>query len=260
MDTSRVRVLRTGYGARLLEGNVVLSKVLSRPGPTHELFDVFAACVRLLAGGPRLAILGFGGGGMIAPLRALGFDGPVAAVDARAEGTRLFRRLARRWAGEVEVSHQEAVAWLKRRRVFDAIVEDLTIPGVGGATKPVESFSVLPRLMRSKLSVGGVVVINALPVTGLGWAALSEHLTRPFRRARVVRYAELENRIILAGDHLPSAARISLGLRAALRGIGSREAQRITVHSIAKNSAVRALTTKNFRSATVASGGIKLVR
>jgi hypothetical protein len=57
-----VRIERTRRGARMIEGDVVLSEILARPGPTHSLFDLLAAAVTALSPGPRLAVLGFAGG------------------------------------------------------------------------------------------------------------------------------------------------------------------------------------------------------
>ena len=76
-----MKIERTRRGARIIDDDVVLSEILARPGPTHSLFDVLAAAVAAFAPGPRFAMLGFAGGGMIAPLRAMGCDIPVRAVD-----------------------------------------------------------------------------------------------------------------------------------------------------------------------------------
>ncbi|MEC9081308.1 MAG: hypothetical protein VYE44_05980, partial [Verrucomicrobiota bacterium] len=62
----------TGRGARLVQNGSVLSEVLAQPGPTNSVFDALAALVRLFSPGARVGLLGFAGGGIIAPLRAMG--------------------------------------------------------------------------------------------------------------------------------------------------------------------------------------------
>ena len=113
-----MRIVRTRRGLRLLEGDVILSELLARPGPTHCLFDVLAACVAALAPGPRIALLGFAGGGIVAPLRAMGFPHAIEAVDLDPTGEKLFRELARHWAGEVRVARMDALEWLAREQAL----------------------------------------------------------------------------------------------------------------------------------------------
>ena len=66
-----MRIKRTRRGAQMLQGGAILSEILAEPAATHSVFDLLAALVHLLAPGPRVAMLGFAGGGMLAPLRAL---------------------------------------------------------------------------------------------------------------------------------------------------------------------------------------------
>ena len=75
----RMRIVRLRRRARILDGPDVLSEILDHPGPTDTMFDVLAACVAAFAPGPRVAILGFAGGGIVAPLRAMGFAAPTVA-------------------------------------------------------------------------------------------------------------------------------------------------------------------------------------
>ena len=58
---------RTPGGARLVQNGSVLSEVLSQPGPTDSVFDVLASAMNLSTG-TRAGILGFAGGGVIAPV------------------------------------------------------------------------------------------------------------------------------------------------------------------------------------------------
>ena len=61
-----MKIVRTRRGARIVDDDVVLSEILAKPGPTHSLFDLLAAAVATLAPGPRFAMLGFAGGGIVA--------------------------------------------------------------------------------------------------------------------------------------------------------------------------------------------------
>jgi hypothetical protein len=228
-----MEVVRTARGARIVEGDVILSEILAAPGPTHSLFDVLAACVAALAPGPRCALLGFAGGGIVAPLRAMGFPHPLLAVDLSRDGERVFRRLSGGWAGSVRLAQDDAVAWLRRqRRAFDLIVEDLSVPSPAGTVKPYASFDSLPALVRSRLRRHGVAVTNLLPLAGTSWDALLARVALPHRRAVVLTLDEYENRFVLAGHALPTAAEVSLRIRRALRGMGSYQAARIRLRTL----------------------------
>jgi spermidine synthase len=230
------RVVRTRHGLRIVQGRDVLSHLLARPGPTGGLFDVLAAAVVAFAPetrrAPRVALLGFAAGGIVAPLRALGFVHPLHAVDLSLDAAPLFRELAADWGGEVRLVRAEASAWLRRsRRPWDVVVEDLTVPGPAGAEKPRVSVEVLPRLLRARLAPGGVAVTNVLPVPGMTWEALVARLASPYARALVVHCEEYENRILLAGAELPPARAAAGRLRATLRRLGSRQATRLAVRT-----------------------------
>ena len=226
-----MKVVRTRRGARIVEDDVVLSEILARPGPTHTLFDVLAAAVAALAPGPRFAMLGFAGGGMVAPLRAMGFAHAVDAVDLSREGYSLFREVAGRRLDPVACERADAVAWLRgRRRRYDVVVEDLSTPSPAGVVKPYATFDELPELIRKRLRSGGVAITNLLPLPGTSWSALLARVARPYPRSVVVQPADYENRILIAGDDLETAADVSRKLRAALRDIGSHQA--ITVRTL----------------------------
>ncbi len=228
-----MKVVKTARGARIVDHDVVLSEILAEPGPTHSLFDVLAACVAALAPGPRCAVLGFAGGGMIAPLRAMGFSSPLLAVDLSRDGEQVFRRLSRGWAGTVRLAEADAVAWLRRQRQpFDLIVEDLSVPSPAGTVKPYASFDELPSLIRRRLRPRGVAVTNLLPLPGTSWASLLARLALPHRRAVVLTLDEYENRFLLAGRALPTAAEASLRIRRALRGIGSYQEKLIRLRTL----------------------------
>ena len=84
---------RTPGGARLLQNGSVLSEVLSQPGPTDSVFDVLAAALNL-SKGTHAGILGFAGGGVIAPLRAMGGRHTISGVDLDESGYKLFRDIS----------------------------------------------------------------------------------------------------------------------------------------------------------------------
>lgn len=228
-----MRYVRTRRGARIEQDGLILSEVLARPGATHTLFDVLAAAVSALAPGSRAAILGFAAGGVIAPLRALGFGHPIDAVDLDLDGEMLFRELSTPWCGAVHVDRGEASAWLARRkRRYDAILEDLSVQTPRGVTKPPVSLETLPALMKARLQPRGVAVVNVLPVPGRPWTALLPHLARPFSRAQVILLDEWENRVLILGDALDSARENSRRVRSALAAIGSSEAGALSVRTL----------------------------
>lgn len=229
-----MRILKTRRGLRLLENDVILSELLAKPGPTHCLFDVLAACVMALAPGPRFALLGFAGGGVVAPLRAMGFPHPIEAVDVDPSGEALFRGLSGAWAGDVRVARMDALAWLSEgTEPFDVILEDLSIAGEDGTVKPASSFDGLPALVKARLAPGGIAVTNLLPKPGAAWDELEGPVARPHARAAEVELDEYENRIVLGGAALPGTPELSRRVRAALDAIGSVQARRIRFRTLA---------------------------
>jgi len=228
-----LRIVRTRRGLRLLEGDAILSELLAQPGPTHCLFDVLAACVAALAPGPRVALLGFAGGGIVAPLRAMGFAHAIEAVDLDPTGEVLFRELSRDWAGDVRVARMDAALWIARDgSAFDVIVEDLSVPSPLGTVKPPLSFDGLPALVRSRLGPGGVAVTNILPLGGSPWDALIAPVARPHARTVLIDLDEYQNKIVIGGATLPGAPEISKRVRAALDAIGSVQARKMAVRSL----------------------------
>jgi hypothetical protein len=218
----------------MVERDAVLSEILAAPGATHSVFDVLAACVVVLAPGPSSALLGFAGGGMIAPLRAMGWEGRVDGVDLDPRGERIFRDLSSSWCGEIAFAREEASRWLaRRRRRFDAIVDDLSVPWRDEVTKPEASHGRLPGLIRRRLSPEGVAVVNALPVPRLDWTAQIESLVAPHGDARMILFEEFENRIVLGSTRLPRPRALGSAIRGALARIGSRIGGTISVRDLA---------------------------
>lgn len=225
-----MRVVRTSRGARLEQDGLIVSEVLDRPGATDTLFDVLAACVAALAPGPRFAMLGFAAGGVVAPLRAMGFGHPVAAVDLDTSGVALFRELSAPWCGAVEVDEDDARAWLARkRRPFDVVLEDLSAEVEGELTKPPVSLDALPDLIAARLGSRGVAVTNVLPVPGRAWRPLLRSLAAPHVHAVALVLDEWENRVLLAGPGVPDARAVGDTVRRHLAAIGSAEADGLRV-------------------------------
>lgn len=228
-----MRVVRTRAGARIERGDLILSEIRRDPGPTDSLFDVLAACISALVPGHNVALLGFAGGGLVAPLRAMGFGHPFVAVDLSLEFEPLFRELSEPWCGEVEVVQAEASAWLRGQRArYDLILEDLSADSPDGITKPPVSLDVLPALMASRVREGGMLVTNVLPVPGMPFTQLLPHLAAPHERAQVITLDAWENRVLLAGPSLGTARETSHALRRALRAIGSQEAYGLNVRAL----------------------------
>ncbi len=230
-----MRIERTGRGARLLQDDVILSEVLAAAGPTHSLFDVLAACVAV-GGGERFLMLGFAGGGVIAPLRAMGYRHPVDAVDVSLQGEQLFRELSDDWAGDVHLAHDDAVRWLQRTdALWNVIVEDLSTSSPVGVIKPYASFDELPELIRDRLRPGGIAVVNLLPLPGTPWPSMLARVAHPHARSVEITLHEYENRIVVAGDGLPTARVLSAQLRSVLKSIGSNQARKLTLRTLARD-------------------------
>ena len=226
----RMQFIRTRGGVRLKQHGVVVCELRSSAGPTHSVFDVLAALmVALPVPGPA-ALLGFSAGGMVAPLAALGWDRPLAAVDLDTKAFAVFRRHCPEWRSRVKFHRAEAGAWLRRRRSrFGLLVEDLSVPVSGDVVKPRASWEELPELIRRRLHPEGVAVFNLLPDPEHPWNRAIPTIRGRFRAALVVRFRDYENRILVVGERLPSARALSGRLGRLLRELGSRQAGRIQV-------------------------------
>lgn len=217
-----------------MQGGAVLSEIRADPGPTDSIFDVLAALAHAFSRGPRVALLGFAGGGLVAPLRAMGSELAIDAVDLDLQGARIFEELSTDWKGDVRVAQDDAVDWLaRRRRAYDVIVEDLSELGIEGETKPLVSVTALPEAIAERLRPAGIVIINLLPVPGVSWRSLQRQVLAPWQRAVIVEPAEFENRILLTGPRVPATREVSAGTLAALRGIGSAMAREVRFRGFA---------------------------
>lgn len=207
----------------MTQGGAVLSEILAEPGPTHSVFDALAAAADVFANGERIALLGFAGGGILAPLRAMGCASPIDSVDRDMRGARLFGEIAGKWAGEVDVAEGDAVRWLRSQRAsYRMIIEDLSELGTEGETKPAITVTALPRLMQSRLRPGGLAVLNLLPVPGVSWRSLQRQVIEPWGRGVVIYLTDFENRIVLTGARVPPARLAGRRISQSLDRIGSK--------------------------------------
>lgn len=226
-----MRWVETGRGLRLLNGRHTITEVLTRPGPTHSVFDVLGACAALLSTGGPMAVLGFAGGGLMAPLRALGCDVAVSGVDLSLDGARAFKRVSRHWAGAYQVVESDAADFLLRsKRPFDLIIEDLSLQIPGDVIKPMVSLEVLPGRIAASLAPGGTAIVNVLPVSGMRLREVVSRLAKPLARAGCeLSFDAFDNRILVLGRRVPPPATFGRALRAALRTLRSRQANQIHV-------------------------------
>jgi spermidine synthase len=227
----------TKHGLRLSQHGVVISELRTSPGPTHSVFDVLAASIAVLAPTGRIGVLGFAGGGMMAPLRALRVTAPIDSVDLDRAGYDLFQQHCPQWTAGVSWQRADAVAWLREQApAFDLLMDDLSVPQDDDVFKPAISWDVLPKLMRARLRSGGFGVFNLLPAAGGTWKADLARLLKSGgwtpAQARMIYLDEFENRILITGNKLPGPRELGSQLRQALRGLHSRQAGRIQVRAI----------------------------
>jgi SAM-dependent methyltransferase len=228
-----MKITTTRTGLRLSQHGVVISLLRTSPGPTHSVFDVLAALIAILQPLGRIGVLGFAGGGMMAPLRGLGVEAVIDSVDLDRAGYDLFRQHCPGWASGVNWQQADAVAWLRRQRLkFDLLMDDLSVPHHGDVVKPTVCWSVLPELIHRRLRPGGVAIFNLMLPSNGNWNPDLNRLAGRFKAARIIDFDEFENRILIGGDDLPSARELGLRLRRALRLLRSRQAGRIHLRQL----------------------------
>jgi hypothetical protein len=234
MGGAKPEVQNTRRGARLVQNGSVLSEVLAEPGATDSVFDVLAASVRGFSPGERVGILGFAGGGMVAPLRAMGGDHKLSGVDLDGAGHELFCDLSNEWKGEVQFAQSDAIEWLRAERgKFDLLVEDLSVGRDGDVFKPDVSIDTLPKLIQSKLKPSGVAVFNLLPADDRTWAEMTAKVCEPFGFGVQVLFESFYNRVVVLGNTpLPPTHEVSKSLRAELDWIDSEMATDISVRTL----------------------------
>ena len=212
---------------------MVISELRTAPGPTHSVFDLLAAVIAVLAPPGRIGVLGFAGGGMMAPLRGLGVTSAIDSVDLDRVGYDLFAQHCPQWTGGVKWEQADAVAWLRQQPAeFGLLMDDLSVPQDGDVFKPAISWKVLPELIRQRLRPGGFGVFNLLPAPGGTWNSDLPRIVGLFATARIITLNEFENRILIAGDVLPPARELGSLIRQALRRLRSRQAGRIQMRRV----------------------------
>lgn len=228
-----MEVHRTVGGVRLSLHGVVISEVRDRPGPTHSVFDVLSALMVMLYGCGRVGLLGFAGGGMMAPLRRLDFPGRVEGVDLDQRGIDVFLERCGRWAGDFDWHHGDAIGWLEAQgeRQFGLIVEDLSVAARDDVFKPDVSWSILPSLVRSRLSRGGFGIFNLLPAEDGHFPEQLHSFGFPGVEPVRVEFEDYCNRIVVVGRRLPTARSMGALLGGQLRSLGSRQAGRVRVRT-----------------------------
>ena len=225
-------ITTTQHGLRLSQHGVVISELRTSPGPTHSVFDVLAALIAVLQPQGRIGLLGFAGGGMMAPLHRLGVDAVIDSVDLDRAAYDLFRRHCPDWTARVRWTHADAVTWLRAQpRGFDLLMDDLSVPCDGDVVKPDVCWNALPKLMRARLRPGGLGVFNLLPSLEGQWPAALARLAGQYENAILIDLDEFQNRILVVGDALPPVRPLGTTLRAALRRLRSRQAGRIRLRT-----------------------------
>ena len=228
-----MKITRTANGLRLSQHGVVISEVRTSPGPTHSVFDVLAALIVISAPKGRLGLLGFAGGGMMAPLAALGHEARIDSVDLDRAAYRLFCQHCPKWISKVRWARSDAAVWLRaQRRNFGLLVEDLSIPQNGDVVKPDICWSVIPELIRKRLDHEGIGIFNVLPPAGTLGTREIRRIAARFPSARVIDFDEFQNRIVVVADILPSARTLGSQLRDRLRTLRSRQSERIQVTTL----------------------------
>ncbi|MBL9126529.1 MAG: hypothetical protein JNL97_02725 [Verrucomicrobiales bacterium] len=236
-----ISLRRTGRGWRLSQHGTVLSEVLAEPGPTHSVFDVLAALAGMDPHVRDVALLGFGGGGMVAALRALGCRATIHAVDLDDTGYALLRRHRASWLHPLVWHQADAVGWLENAGLFDLVIDDLSVPKSGDVEKPDATWETLPELVAGHLRPGGRAVFNLLCRRGWSWErCLARVRTARTDVARWVGFRDFENRVVVCDGPVGTSIdttgqgtrRFGTALRRLLGALGSRQRRRIQVRSL----------------------------
>jgi len=247
-----MKVIQTPSRIRWVEHGAVISDLHTQSGPTHSIFDVLATAIgnlKELQPKDRVAILGFAGGGIIAPLHALRVAASLHACDLDRDSYRLFRRHCPHWASQIRWHHADAAVRLRSQPndYFSVIVEDLSISSHGDVHKPDVSWTALPRLIRDKLKPDGIAVFNLLRPYMVTWNDAMNNILPHFKAAQIIHLDDFENRILIAAQHLPPSTRVGRALRSGLRQIQSRQTGRLGVRT-ARINPVQSKNRPNFLS------------
>lgn len=253
MTAARARpsIRRTHRGWRISQHGTVLSEVLRQPGPTHSVFDVLAAACLTVAPVRDIALLGFGGGSVVAALRALGCTARIHAVDLDPTGWTLLQQADASWLQPFTWHQGDAITWLQSAGCFDVVVDDLSIPRDGDVVKPDATWSILPNQVVQHLRPHGVALFNLLRPTRQGWVRGIPSIAARFRQGVIIHLHDFENRILVGrkaagGIHSQAFAprRFGADLRSRLRRLGSHQRARTQTRAlpVGDRNAMPALT------------------
>lgn len=248
---ARPSIRRTHRGWRISQHGTVLSEVLRQPGPTHSVFDVLAAACLTVTPVRDIALLGFGGGSVVAALRALGCTARIHAVDLDPTGWDLLQQSDSRWLQPFTWHQGDAITWLQSAGRFDVVVEDLSIPCNGDVVKPDDTWDILPERVAQHLRPRGIAIFNLLRPPGQGWVRGIPSVAARFRQGVIIHLHDFENRILVARktaggihSHAFAARRFGAELRDRLRRLGSQQSARTQTRTLAvgDRNAMPALT------------------
>ena len=194
-----MRIDRCGDTKTLVVDETFASFYRSGQVATHCVWDAIAAPILWLAPKRRrrILILGLGGGSVARLARALAPRAEIVGVELDREVVRLARAHLELDALEIRVEIGDALAWLERARGrFDAILEDVFIGHGDDVHKPDWIPEPAHRLVRARLSRGGVFVSNTLDEHRRVARAMREE----FGSIVSIEIEDYDNRVLVAGD------------------------------------------------------------
>jgi len=190
-----------GRTRRLYTDGVFHSQFNPAQPVTGNLWDLFVLAGLCLArGGVRRALmLGVGGGAAIRLMQRHLQPGHIIGVDLDAVHLGVARRFFGVGGRNVELVHDDAVAWLERYRgaPFDLIVDDLFDAGDGTARRSVEMTRAWGAGLARHLAADGVLAVNFASLGELKCSALVQGraLRSRFARTLVLKTPQNENAV-----------------------------------------------------------------
>lgn len=154
-------------------------------------------------------------------------------MDLDQRGIGVFRERCGGWAGDFDWHHGDAIGWLEAQEEgqFGLIVEDLSVPARNDVFKPGASWSILPSLVRSRLSRGGFGIFNLLPGADGHFPEQLHSFGFPGVEPVRVEFDDYCNHIVVVGRRLPTARAMSALLGGQLRFLRSKQAGRVHVRA-----------------------------
>ena len=212
--------------------------MLRQPGPTHSVFDVLAAACMAIDSVRNVALLGFGGGGVVAALRALGCQARVHAVDLDPTGWNLLTQARVQWIEPITWHRREAGSWIQSSNLFDVVIDDLSVPDRGDVRKPDITWENLPEAAFHHLRPGGLALFNLLRPRTMSWQKAEARITGPFAQSLRIHLDEFENRILVTakpprdGSAILEPRGFGRILRKSLRALASRQSNCVRIASV----------------------------